>query len=94
MKQYESCIQNNNNKKKKRKKRKSKKKKGLKKRAERASGGESVGEREYYFYFFLLFVSFADLRKSDCKGLKAKLIYATRATREYQNLGVLSNSTR
>ena len=49
------------------------------------------------FHFFLLFVSFSDLRKSDCKflsGLKAKLIYATRATRGHQNLGVSLNSTR
>ena len=54
-------------------------------------------EREYYFYFFLLFVSFSDIWKSDRKflsGLKAKLIYATRATRGHQNMGVLSNSMR
>ena len=59
-------------------------------------GRESVGGREFYF-FFLLFTSFSDLRKSDCKfssGLKAKLIYMTRATCGHQNLGVSSNSTR
>ena len=46
---------------------------------------------------FLLFASFSDQRKSDRRlssGLKAKLIYATRATRGHQNLGVSSNSTR
>ena len=64
------------------------------------SKGAETGHREgreYDFYFFFLFVSFSDLRKSDRRfssGLKAKLIYATRATRGHQNLGVSSNSTR
>ena len=64
--------------------------------AERASGGESVGERGFTFFFFL-FASFSNLRKSDRRfssGLKAKLIYAARATRGHQNLEVSSNSTR
>ena len=60
--------------------------------------GERGGERErIIFLFFLLFVSFLDLRKSDRRfslGLKAKLIYVTRATRGRQHLGVSSNSTR
>ena len=52
--------------------------------------------REYIFLFFLTFVSFSDLQKSDRRfssELKAKLIYATRATYGHQNLGVSSNST-
>ena len=58
---------------------------------------EEDGREKINFLFFILFVSFSDLRKSDNSfsfGLKAKLIYATRATRGHQNLGVLSNSTR
>ena len=38
----------------------------------------------YFILLFLLFVSFSDIRKSDCRfssGLKAKLIYAIRAMR-------------
>ena len=49
------------------------------------------------FYFISFFVSFSDLWKSDRRflsGLKAKLIYAMRATCGYQNLGVSSNSMR
>ena len=59
--------------------------------------GESVEERDIFIFIFLLFASFSNLRKSDRRfssGLKAKLIHTTRATRGYQNLGVLSNSTR
>ena len=59
----------------------------------RVGGG---GERDFIFIFFL-FVSFSDLRKLDLRfssGLKAKLIYVTRATCGHQNLGVSSNSTR
>ena len=44
-----------------------------------------VRERELFFiYLFIFFTSFSDLRKLDRRfssGLKAKLIYATRATR-------------
>ena len=45
----------------------------------------------------LLFWFFSDLRLSDGQNWseqKVKLIYASRATREYQNFGVSSNSTR
>ena len=54
------------------------------------------GKRDFIFIFFL-FVFFSDLRKLDLRfssGLKAKLIYATRAMRGHQNLGVSSNSMR
>ena len=56
-------------------------------------------EREeiFLFLFFLLFASFSDLRKSDRRfssELKTKLIYAMRATRGHQNLGVSTNSVR
>ena len=57
-------------------------------------GRESVGER---IFFFLLFASFSDLQKSDHRfssGLKEKLIYAKRATREHQKVGVSTNSVR
>ena len=53
-------------------------------------------EREL-FLFFSLFVSFSDLRKSDRRfssGLKAKLIYAMRATCGHQKVGVSTNSVR
>ena len=47
--------------------------------------GRGVG-RDILFFIFLLFASFSDLQKSDHRfssGLKAKLIYATRAMREH-----------
>ena len=53
-------------------------------------------ERDFNF-IFLFFVSFSDLWKSDRKFLseqKAKLVYATRATRRYQKLSISSNSKR
>ena len=59
--------------------------------------GEREVERYFYFYFFLLFVSFSDLRKSDRRfssGLKAKLIYAMRAMRGHQKVGVSTNFVR
>ena len=61
--------------------------------------GILLGERESSSGrdFFLIFASFSDLRKSDGRfssELKEKLIHAARATRGYQNLRVLSNSTR
>ena len=64
--------------------------------------GENENEREReregdLFLFFLLFASFLDLRKLDCRILskqKAKFIHASRATRGYQNLRVSSNSMR
>ena len=55
-----------------------------------------VWERFLFLFFFSLFF-FLDLRKSDHRfssGLKAKLIYAIRATRGHQNLRVSSNSMR
>ena len=48
-------------------------------------------------FIFLLFTSFSDLRKSNHRfssGLKAKLIYAMRATRGHQKVGVSTNSVR
>ena len=59
-------------------------------------GAESVGDKNIFFFFYL-FASFSDLRKSDSRfssGLKAKLIYAMRATRGHQKVGVLTNSVR
>ena len=57
-----------------------------------------VQEREdILFFIFLLFVSFSDLRISDRRfssGLKAKLIYAMRATRGHQKVEVSTNSVR
>ena len=56
------------------------------------------GGADFVFFFnFSLLASFSDLRKLDRRfssGLKTKLIYAMRATRGHQNLGVSSNSTR
>ena len=54
-------------------------------------------ESERDILIFSLFISFSDLRKSNRRFLskqKVKLIYAMRAMREHQNLGVSSNSTR
>ena len=54
------------------------------------------GERILIFYFFS-FVSFSDLRKLNRRfssGLKVKLIYAMRATRGHQKVGVSTNSVR
>ena len=45
---------------------------------------EALERENWFFNFFSLFTSFLDLRKSDHRfssGLKAKLIYAMRATR-------------
>ena len=58
-----------------------------------------MGVQEVFFNFllFLLIVSFLDLRKSDRRfssGLKAKLIYAMRATRRHQKFEVSTNSVR
>ena len=53
--------------------------------------------QEIFFLLFIFFVSFSDLRKLDHRfssGLKAKLIYTTRATRGHQNLEVSSNPVR
>ena len=64
----------------------------MKRTGERAWRRE--GERYLNFFFF---VSFSDLRKSDRRFLseqKAKLDYATRATRRYQYISVSSNFKR
>ena len=60
-------------------------------RTERWREGETI------FILYFLFVSFSDLRKSDRRFLseqKAKLVYATRATRRYQKLSISANSKR
>ena len=61
--------------------------------------GESVEERGeiFLFYFIFVYASFSDLRKLDRRfssELKAKLIYAMRATRGHQKVGVSTNSVR
>ena len=50
-----------------------------------------------FIIFSFAFFFFSDLRKSDRRfssGLKVKLIYATRATRGHQKVGVSTNSMR
>ena len=50
-----------------------------------------MGGERLSFNFFSLFVSFSDLRKSDCSnssGQERKVFYATRATRGYQKHGI------
>ena len=87
---------NNNNNNNNNNKIKDKKEKKNNRNGERASGGKRASERDFLI-FISLFTSFSDLWKSDRRfssGLKAKLIYLTRAMRGHQNLGVSSNSTR
>ena len=70
---------------------------GENERDERGERREERGEREILNFFFSLFASFSDLRKLDLRfssGLKAKLIYAMRATRGHQKVGVSTNSVR
>ena len=53
--------------------------------------------REFFLFIFLSLAYFSDLLKSDRRfssRLTAKLIYATRAKRGHQNLGVSINSVR
>ena len=53
--------------------------------------GRKREHKEREFCLFLFFVSLLDLRKSDRRfssEQKAKLVYATRATRGYQKLNV------
>ena len=53
--------------------------------------------RDFLFFIFLLFVFFSNLRKLDSRfssGLKVKLIYAMRAMRGHQKVGVSTNSVR
>ena len=82
MKQYESSVQKKNY-----------------KSQVGGDGGRERGRRIYIYIYilFLLFASFLDLPKSDVRfssGLKVKLIYAIRATREHQKVGVSTNSVR
>ena len=76
------------------------KKKIIKRRQNGQDGEGERREREeriLFFFIFLPFASFSDLRKSDRRfssGLKAKLIYAMRAMRGHQKVGVLTNSMR
>ena len=72
---------------------------GENERDERGERREERGERRErdFNFFFSLFASFSDLRKLDLRfssGLKAKLIYAMRATRGHQKVGVSTNSVR
>ena len=54
-------------------------------------------ERDINILIFYFFVFFLDIRKLDRRfssGLKIKLIYAMRATRGHQKVGVSTNSMR
>ena len=71
----------------------------MKQKKSKGEGGRGFEQERVGVWgvFFFLFVSFSNLRKSDRRfssGLKAKLIYAMRATHGHQNLGVSSNSMR
>ena len=58
---------------------------------------ESVKRGKDFFFLYFLLVFFSDLRKSDRRfssELKAKLVYATRATHRYQYHSLLSNFKR
>ena len=60
-------------------------------RTERWREGETI------FILYFIFVFFSDLRKSDHRfssEQKAKLVYATRATRRYQKLSISSHFKR
>ena len=76
------------------------KKKSIKAKVGGDGEKEGVRTEEIFlllFLLFLLFASFSNLRKSDrmfSSGMKAKLIYATRATRGHQKVGVSTNSMR
>ena len=62
-------------------------KKKQQKKASRRKGRWTCKESDDIFFFFLLFISFSDLWKSDCRnssGKERKVLYATRATRGYQ----------
>ena len=75
------------------------KKKSIKVKLWEATEGERKRHAGDFFLLllFLLFLSFSDLRKSNHRfssGVKAKLIYAMRATREHQKVRVSTNSVR
>ena len=56
-----------------------------------------IGGERFIFLFFSFFAFFSYLRKSDHRfssGMKANLIYAMRAMRGHQKVGVLTNSVR
>ena len=64
------------------------------KRQKMVRGTDGERREDIYIFFFSLF---SDLRKSDSRFFseqKAKLIYATRATRRYQKISISSNSKR
>ena len=96
MKQYELCSKNNN------KNKNNNNNNNYKKKEDRGEVITDMRERcvrveRELFLFFSLFVSFSDLQKSDRRfssGLKAKLIFAMRATRGHQKVGVSTNSVR
>ena len=70
-------------------------KKSIKRKGEERQAKREL--REVFYFFIFLFISFLDLRKSDRRfssGLKAKLIYAMRAMRGHQKVGVSTNSVR
>ena len=77
-----------------------KKTKIKKNKRQMAGGGQALGERSgerFFNFFFLIFITLSDLWKSDRRfssEQKAKLVYATRATRRYQKLSILSHFKR
>ena len=93
MRQYESCIQIIIM----RIKKKDKNEKGKVKKGEGHISSERVHRKRDLFLYFLIFAYLLDLWKSDHRfslKQKEKLVYATRATRGYQNLSLSSNSKR
>ena len=66
-------------------------KKKKKKDKENQKEGKRTLQRRIVFFFFFFFPFFSDLRKSDRRnssGQERKVLYATRATREYQKHGI------
>ena len=94
MKQYEPCIQNDNNNNNiiiiiiiKNQSKGGKEGVGR----ERERGGKKI---ILFFYSLCFFLRSIKIRPQVFVETEAKLIYATRATRGHQNLGVSSNSMR
>ena len=79
MKQYEPCIQNNNN------NNNTNNNNNKYKNESKKGGGNLFVERES---------ASGKSNRRFSPGLKTKLIHPARATREYQNLGVSSDSMR